>query len=54
MIDHCEHLQQAMGKLPPIVVADAGYDSEQNYAYLEEHNILALVKHNEFYRLTKN
>ncbi|WP_241688547.1 IS1182 family transposase [Trueperella pyogenes] len=54
MIDHCEHLQQAMGKLPPIVVADAGYGSEQNYAYLEERNVLALVKHNEFYRLTTN
>lgn len=35
---------------PTDVTADAGYGSEENYQYLEQNNITAYVKHNQFDR----
>jgi transposase len=35
---------------PTDLTADAGYGSEENYAYLEQNNITAYVKHNQFDR----
>lgn len=49
-IEHFEHLKSQLGALPTTIIADAGYGSEQNYAYLDQHNVRALVKHAEFYR----
>ncbi|MFE1523037.1 IS1182 family transposase [Schaalia turicensis] len=53
-ISHFEHVKKELGSLPATIVADAGYGSEQNYAYLENEGVQALVKHNEFFRLMKN
>jgi transposase len=52
LIPHLNHLQQQLGRLPQAIVADAGYGSEENYAYLEEHRRTAVVKFNT-YRLEK-
>jgi transposase len=38
------------GIKPSSVTADAGYGSEQNYQWLEDKNITAYVKHNQFDR----
>lgn len=42
--DHKEHY----GQYPQVVVADAGYGSEQNYEYLEANKIEGYVKYNYF------
>ena len=49
----CEHLNQYKDEYdttPQVVTADAGYGSEENYQYLEQNNITAYVKHNQFDR----
>ncbi len=53
-IEHLEHVKEQFGVLPRTVVADAGYGSEHNYKYLEDEGVTALVKHNEFFRESKN
>jgi hypothetical protein len=50
MIPHLEGLQQNLGCLPKNIVADAGYGSEENYAYLENHQLGNYVKYNTFHR----
>ena len=45
---HMEEHKALYNETPEVVVADAGYGSEQNYQYLEEQNIEAYVKHNYF------
>jgi hypothetical protein len=54
MIEHLEHAEATIGWMPEEVVADAGYGSEQNYHFLDERDITAYVKHNEFYRESRN
>lgn len=49
-IDHLGHARETIGHLPAEVVADAGYGSEQNYAWLEAEGVDAYVKHSEFFR----
>jgi hypothetical protein len=34
------------GRLPKKIVADAAYGSEENYAYLEQHNVENFLKYN--------
>ena len=53
-IPHCEHAKERIGHLPASIVADAGYGSEENYAYLEGEGVDAYVKHNEFFRECRN
>ena len=53
-IEHCEHVKGRIGRLPRNLVADAGYGSEENYAYLEAEGVNAYVKHGEFFRECKN
>ena len=53
-IEHCEHVKGRIGHLPENLVADAGYGSEENYAYLDGEGVNAYVKHNEFFRECKN
>ncbi len=48
--DHIDQLKQNLGILPGALVADAGYGSEQNYKYLEDNNIEAYVKFNNFHK----
>lgn len=53
-IPHLEHVKGRLGKMPEDVVADAGYGSEENYAYLEAEGARAYVKHAEFFRECRN
>ena len=46
---HLDHLRDWLGEYPETLIADAGYGSEENYAYLEEHDIPAFVKYNTFH-----
>jgi len=45
---HLESHKAQYGSYPEVVVADAGYGSEQNYSYLEDNNIEGYVKYNYF------
>jgi len=47
---HLNDYKQQYQSTPAIVTADAGYGSEENYQYLEENNITAYVKYNQFDR----
>jgi hypothetical protein len=52
LIPHMENLHSQLGRLPKNVVADAGYGSEENYAYLERHGLGNYLKYNTFYQDT--
>jgi len=45
---HVSGIQQHYGKHPENLIADAGYGSEENYEYLEQHDIQPYVKYNTF------
>jgi transposase len=47
---HLESLKQSLGQLPEVLVADAGYGSEENYEYLEDNGVEAYVKFNYFHK----
>ncbi|BCG61364.1 IS1182 family transposase [Paenibacillus sp. URB8-2] len=47
---HMEKARQMLGKLPQTVIADAGYGSEENYAYLEKEEIQAVVKYGSYHQ----
>lgn len=53
MIDHLEGFERRFKSLPHVLVADAGYGSEENYAYLERNNVRAFVKYNLFHKEQK-
>lgn len=48
LIPHLKEHQRAYGTIPEVVVADAGYGSEQNLTYLAEAGCDAYVKYNMF------
>jgi transposase len=50
LIPHLKALKKSLGLLPPTIIADAGYGSEENYAFLEKKRIRAFVKYNMFRR----
>jgi transposase len=50
LIPHLEGLEQHLGRLPRNIVADAGYGSEENYVYLDDHQLGNFVKYNTFHR----
>ena len=50
LIPHLDGLQQRLGRLPRNIVADAGYGSEENYAYLDDRQLGNFVKYNTFHR----
>ena len=50
LIPHLKALKKSLGRLPTTIVADAGYGSEENYAFLEKKRIRAFVKYNMFRR----
>jgi transposase len=52
LIPHLEGLRTHLKCLPQNVVTDAGYGSEENYAYLEQHHLGNFVKYNTFYQDT--
>jgi len=47
---HLESLKEHLGELPEVLVADAGYGSEENYEYLENNDVEAYVKFNYFHK----
>ena len=50
LIQHIEDCKEQYQSLPDSLTADAGYGSEENYKFLEENNITAFVKYNQFDR----
>ena len=44
LIPFLEQLKGHLPHLPQTIVADAGYESEENYHYLEEHQLKAYIK----------
>jgi transposase len=53
LVPHLQGLKAQLGQLPERLIADAGYGSEENYAYLEEEEIEAYVKYNTFHQEQK-
>ena len=53
LIPHLDQLQKQVKRLPQRIVADAGYGSEENYAYLQRHRVENYVKYNTFYHDTR-
>jgi hypothetical protein len=47
---HLERQAQRLGVKPQVVITDAGYGSEENYEYLEEQEITAVVKYNTYHK----
>lgn len=47
---HLNEHKQLFNQLPDTLTADAGYGSEENYQYLEEHHIESYVKYNYFHK----
>lgn len=47
---HLEIVKAALGKLPRTVIADAGYGGEENYAYLENEQLEAVVKYGTYHQ----
>jgi hypothetical protein len=47
---HMDSLKDSLGEMPEVLVADAGYGSEENYEYLENNDIEAYVKFNYFHK----
>lgn len=45
-----EKARELLGKIPRTVIADAGYGSEENYAYLEKEEIKAVVKYGSYHK----
>jgi hypothetical protein len=52
LIPHLDRLRKQIGRLPRRIIADAGYGSEENYAYLQQHRLDNFVKYNTFYQDT--
>lgn len=48
--EHIESFKDKYNQLPELIVADAGYGSEENYQYLEDRKIEGYVKYNYFDR----
>jgi transposase len=53
LIPHLKEHKKLYGSLPAVQVADAGYGSEENYQYLDKHQIAAYVKPADFDRRQK-
>ncbi|MGO4110237.1 IS1182 family transposase [Paenibacillus sp. YAF4_2] len=47
---HLDQVKASLGQLPGTIIADAGYGSEENYAYLESEEQRALVKYNTYHK----
>jgi len=53
LIPHLEQVRKNTGgRFPQKIVADAAYGSEENYAYLEQHDAENFLKYNTFYQDT--
>ena len=52
-IPHLQDYQNSYGQMPQQCTTDAGYGSEENYAFFEQNNIEAFVKYNYFHQEQK-
>jgi transposase len=50
LIAHLDAHEKQYSQIPEVIVADAGYGSEENYQALDEKQITAYVKYNQFDR----
>ena len=50
LIEHLEDYKESYNATPTVATADAGYGSEENYAYLQANEITAYVKYSQFDR----
>jgi hypothetical protein len=50
LIPHLQGVQAQVGRLPEKVIADAGYGSEENYAFVHDHQIAGFIKYNTFHQ----
>ncbi|OGN89133.1 MAG: transposase, partial [Chloroflexi bacterium RBG_13_48_10] len=48
LVPHLSGVKDKLGRLPKNVIADSGYGSEENYAYLEQEQVGIYVKYNTF------
>ena len=48
LIPHLEQVNTKLGQLPPNIIADSGYGSEENYEYLQNKELGNYVKYNNF------
>lgn len=48
LVPHLQGVKDKLGRLPKNVIADSGYGSEENYAYLEQEQLGSYVKYNTF------
>jgi transposase/flagellar biosynthesis chaperone FliJ len=53
LIPHLEQHKKLYKSMPEVQVTDAGYSSEENYQYLDKHNIEAYIKPTDFDRKQK-
>lgn len=53
LTDHLNQYEQLYGQSPEVLVADAGYGSEENYEYLAKKNIESFVKYPGFHKEQK-
>jgi hypothetical protein len=49
LVPHLEEVKEQLGRIPDNVIADAGYGSEENYAYLEQYGVESYIKYNTFH-----
>jgi transposase len=49
LVPHLEGVKEQVGRLPDNVIADAGYGSEENYAYLEQQGVETYIKYKSFH-----
>ena len=50
LIPHMKGVQSTLGRMPKNVTTDAGYGSEENYAFIEDHGLGNYVKYNTFHQ----
>jgi transposase len=48
LVPHLNGVKDKLGRLPKNVIADSGYGSEENYAYLDQEKVGSYVKYNTF------
>jgi len=49
---HIRRQKKRLGMKPKAIIGDAGYGSEENYVYLENQGIVAVVKYNQYHKET--
>jgi hypothetical protein len=47
---HLSNMERRLGLLPRQIIADAGYGSQENYEFLEDKGIDAVIKYNTFHK----